>query len=85
MCEALVVLVSEPVIEVKHLPIDIQRAANKRALVMNNQSVTEIEKKEIELIQQLLIKHNFNKSAVAREMEITRSTLYEKMNRYHLN
>jgi transcriptional regulator with PAS, ATPase and Fis domain len=52
---------------------------------MNNQSVTEIEKKEIELIQQLLIKHNFNKSAVAREMEITRSTLYEKMNRYHLN
>ncbi len=77
--------VCEPVIEVKHLPIDIQRAANKRALVMNNQSVTEIEKKEIELIQQLLIKHNFNKSAVAREMEITRSTLYEKMNRYHLN
>jgi transcriptional regulator with PAS, ATPase and Fis domain len=47
VCEALVVLVSEPVIEVKHLPIDIQRAANKRALVMNNQSVTEIEKKEI--------------------------------------
>lgn len=85
VCEALVVLVSEPVIEVKHLPIDIQRAANKRALVMNNQSVTEIEKKEIELIQQLLIKHNFNKSAVAREMEITRSTLYEKMNRYYLN
>lgn len=30
VCEALVVLVSEPVIEVKHLPIDIQRAANKK-------------------------------------------------------
>lgn len=84
VCEALVVLVNESVIDLKHLPLDIQQAANKKALVANNQQVTQIEEKEIELIQILLIKHNYNKSAVAREMGITRSTLYDKISRYQI-
>jgi len=46
-----------------------------------------LERAEREIILQTLVKHNGNKAAAAKELNISRTTLYEKIKKYgvHIN
>lgn len=84
VCEALVALVDEPVITYHHLPEEIRCSDRERKLANREQQLTLVEEQEMVLIEELLVKYHYNKSAVARELNVTRNTLYDKIKKYQL-
>lgn len=68
-----------------HLPDYLGNIKSKQSLdPQMHSSLTVIEKTEMHQIRELLIETDWNISAVARELNIARTTLYRKMKKYHL-
>jgi sigma-54 dependent transcriptional regulator, acetoin dehydrogenase operon transcriptional activator AcoR len=65
-------------IRADHLPIELQSTAQKRQL-------TAIEELELNAILAALRRHNGNKVAAAQSIGVSRSTLYRKLQSYHLD
>lgn len=79
VCESLVALVEDSLIQKSDLPPYILEA-----YTTNQSDLTLIEKQEKNMIIQLLATHNQNKSLVAKEMDMSRNTLYQKIKKYQL-
>ncbi len=79
VCESLVALVEETEIIKSDLPPYILEAC-----LSNQEDLSPLEVEEKNIIIHLLSTHNQNKSLVAKEMAISRNTLYQKIKKYQL-
>jgi transcriptional regulator of acetoin/glycerol metabolism len=62
----------------EHLPVELQSTTQRRQL-------TAMEELELNAILEALRRHNGNKQAAALSIGVSRSTLYRKLQSYHLD
>jgi DNA-binding NtrC family response regulator len=86
VCERLAILLAGKTIEEGNLPPEIvSRSATEKTLFALPEFGIELEKVEIDLIQQALARTNGNRSRSARLLGISRDTLLYRMHKYGLN
>ena len=79
------VIVKGQVVEVSELPAAIQQARPKpRISKLPNGSERSISENEKNLLREVLDECNWNKKQTAAKLGISRSTLYEKLKKYHI-
>ena len=82
ICESLVVLTDSNIIDVLDLPKQIR---NYQFKDLRHPELSLLQKQEQKLIFRTLTKYKGNKTAVAKALGISRSTLYNKLNDYQIN
>ena len=75
----------EPIITVDLLPLEIQKNTARGSTIPLWEETPSRAKAEAQLIQNYLIKFDYNKSKTAKVLKISRSSLYRKINEYKLS
>ncbi|MFI5341709.1 MAG: sigma-54 interaction domain-containing protein [Candidatus Methylomirabilales bacterium] len=76
------VLCKGPIIEKKNLPLDFLKKAERGSSAAS--PATLVESAEARTIQDVLRRHNGSRVAAARELGVSRSTLWRKIRKFHL-
>jgi transcriptional regulator with PAS, ATPase and Fis domain len=76
-------LCKDPLIGKRHLPVEFMEKVAKKGEA--KESLKPLEASEVQAIRQALKRHKDNRALSARELGISRSTLWRKMKRFHLD
>ncbi len=76
-------LCKDPFVDKRHLPTEfLEKVAQKGEV---KKSMNPLEASEVQAIQQVLKRHKDNRAFAAHELGISRSTLWRKMKKFHLD
>lgn len=86
--ERMLLLSDDPVLSTRHLPEEIRHNTSSGSPIIGQTLAEQIERivsqAERSIIEDALFRHNGNISSVARELDVTRQTLYRKMDKYDI-
>ena len=79
------VLCRNRLIDIHHLPEDFQAAARLMPAKPRGDSVSRLQRAEVETIRAALVQHGGHLGHVASELGVSRTTLWRKLNRYGID